>query len=166
MRAGTLLAMSVLSWACADPAAFDARMAVIAQRLDGDAAAAHGCAEELRSLIDRSPTATGTALELRDDAAGYAPGVYALSSLLRAPEAVAARAREKVARREAAVTGSARAFASARAMGPAALDRALQAAAIARDARDRLCQARDVAGLVAAVATPRRRVGETPRGER
>ncbi len=156
MRTGLvleLLSVLALLGGCMSDGDFAVRLAIVSDRTDADAAAAHGCAEELRAVADRDPFVTGTALDMQNGMG------RAFATPPMPPSAVARRAREELARREGAIEGARRAIRSARAVGPVALATAIEAGRLARGARDRLCQARDVATTIAAMTGPRRTDG-------
>ncbi len=152
MRTGLvveLLILSSLLAGCMGEAEFAARLVSIGDRIDGDAAAAHRCADELRAVAVGDPFVTGAVLEMQNG----------MSSAFAAPPlpaaVVARRAQEELARRERAVEAARNEVRSARSIGPAALGNALEAERLVGRARDRLCGARDVATTVVAMKNRR-----------
>lgn len=152
MRIALIVPLSLLTvlTACMSEGEFAARLASIGERADADAVDAHRCAEELRGVAVGDPFVAGTALEMQNwttRALGAPP----------TPEAIVARrTREELARREGAVEAARNRIRRVREVGPAALENAIDAGRLARGARDRLCEARDVAMTLAATTNPRR----------
>lgn len=145
-----LLPLLTVLAGCMSEAEFGVRLASIRDRTEADAAAAHRCADELRAVTDRDPFVAGTVLETQNgmSRAFAAPPIPA--------PVVARRALDELARRERAVEGARRAILGVGPIGPAALENAVQAGRLASGARDRLCQARDVATTLVAMKDRRR----------
>ncbi len=148
MRTGVmfgLLPLSILLAGCSSEREFSTQLAAMSDRVDADAAAAHRCADDLRAVAAGDPFVTGAVLEMQNG----------MPRPLGAPpmpsRIVAGRTLEELARREGAVEAARSTIRSARGVGPAALGNAIDATRLAQGARDRLCQARDVATTVIAM---------------
>ncbi len=138
-----------------------ARVSEVHDRVLADAGAASGCADELRAMADRSPALVASALELQDLPATAVPqdlppaAVLGLWARPQATAEAAARSRHEIERRERLIAADLVQIGDGAPSDRAALDRAFRSGEQARQVREHLCQARDIATTLAAIVPDR-----------
>ncbi len=169
MRASWLVGVvaSMATTGCIGETDRAARAAEVRDRAQEDARVASGCAQALLAAVDRSPVLVANALEIQHLPAVVVPQdrptrtVVGTWARAQATTDAAERTRRDIARREATLAGDLARIAAGTPSDPAALDRAFRAGAEARQVRDRLCPARDVATTLVAMARHRSPAEET-----
>ncbi len=172
MRPTRMMAVvgSMLALGCVSDVERGGRVAEIRDRVRVDASAASSCAAELHTIGNEDPVLVANALDLQEvpaaTIASVVPSDTTLGVWARRPNRseLAERTWREVARREALIAADLAQIDDGGLSDREALDRAFRAGAQARQVRDLLCQARDVATTLAAVA--RTRSGETASARR